>query len=64
MKKVVKPGQIWKDNDDRSGKRTLRVVDVTKTHALVDCKETGRKTEVRLDRMKPGVRGYTRIHVM
>lgn len=51
----VKKGQYWRDNDSRitkgeAPKRTVRVLEVSDTHARVNCIQTGRESRVRLDR--------------
>lgn len=59
---AVKKGQVWLDLDGRPPNRALRVQMVGTTHAtcavLVNGSPTGRRTRIRLDRFKPGARGY------
>ncbi len=64
----VRPGQIWQDNDPRAHDRTVRVVEITDTHAIValhtprgvsdDHAKPGRRTRIRLDRFRPTSTGY------
>ena len=55
----VKPGQIWADNDKRSHGRTIKVLEVDETHALVQSPTgLGRKTKIRLSRFRPDSTGY------
>lgn len=62
----VRVGQKWQDMDGRPP-RTLRVIEVTDTHARVQViahphiRVIGRRTWIRLDRMVPGSRGYRLI---
>ena len=56
----VKVGQVWQDNDARSGGRQGRVLEVTETHARVEW-YSGTSTKVRLDRFKPTSTGYRLI---
>ena len=59
----VKVGQVWREMDGRPP-RKVKVVSVGATHCTVEVVEhqvgsvIGRRTRVRLDRMKPGARGY------
>jgi hypothetical protein len=61
---VVKPGQLWADNDkrERSRGRVLRIHEVGPTHAIAyawdNSGREGRSTRVRLDRFKPTSTGY------
>ncbi|MEV7466181.1 DUF6354 family protein [Streptomyces kronopolitis] len=56
-------GQIWQDTDPRSHGRTVRIVEISETHAVVVLHErlgsatSGRRTRVRLHRFRPR-RGY------
>lgn len=62
------PGQIWQDNDPRSYGRRLRIITIDDTHAVMELAvprdaghqqaKPGRRTRVRLDRLKPTSTGY------
>lgn len=67
----IKPGQVWADNDPRSKGRTIRVLRVEETHAVVIVlsarihaqqaernRAEGAERRVRLDRFKPTRTGY------
>lgn len=64
-------GQVWADNDKRSYGRLLRIVEIDATHATValvsprdrgvSSAEAGRRTRIRLDRLKPTSTGYRLI---
>ena len=57
----VQPGQIWKDNDKRT-QRTLLILTVSDGYAYVECKETSRRTKIRLNRFNPNRQtGYTLV---
>lgn len=68
---VIRPGQIWQDNDKRSYGRKVRVVETDTTHALVELyvprgaghlhAKPGRQTRIRLDRFRPTSTGYRLI---
>lgn len=65
---VVRPGQIWADNDKRARGRQVRVEAVDDTHATVVLvvarhedilgARPKRCTRIRLDRFKPTSTGY------
>ncbi len=64
---VVRPGQVWADNDKRSSSRKLRVVEVDETHAIVEeyippgarlRTKPPRRSRIRLDRFRPTATGY------
>ncbi len=55
--------QIWADVDPRMDGRRFEMVEITDTHAVgailrPDGSHTGRRTRIRLDRLKPGPTGY------
>ncbi|MFD8200015.1 DUF6354 family protein [Streptomyces sp. NPDC059701] len=64
-------GQLWQDNDPRSHGRTLRIVELDATHAVVELTvprgashlhaKPGRRTRIRLDRLRPTSTGYRYI---
>jgi hypothetical protein len=70
----VRVGQVWADNDKRAEGRRVRVVEVGRTHAVVELvdqrgrpargheaqqkAEAGRRTRIRLDRFRPTSTGY------
>jgi hypothetical protein len=62
----VRPGQVWADMDSRSSGRTVRVVEVDATHAVVETASNGprvyarlgRRYRIRLDRFRPTGTGY------
>ena len=60
---TVEPGQIWRDNDQRTrGAGEFTVEKVTATHAFVRRHRTGRLTRIYLARLLNGnntQRGYT-----
>ncbi|SDH54098.1 hypothetical protein [Microbacterium sp. 77mftsu3.1] len=71
---TVAVGQVREDNDERSRGRTVRIVGIDETHASVvvltarsnapaDVKKRvpGKRTRIRLDRLKPTGRGYRLI---
>ena len=67
-KMEVKIGQIWRSMDYREGIRgDLVVLEIGKEevygelYATVENLDTGRISEIRCDRMKPGSRGYELI---
>jgi len=64
---TVKVGQVWVDCDFReSVQRRLRVISIGRTHARVEVitarpsmhHTLGKQRMIRLDRFKPGSRGY------
>ncbi|WP_280465636.1 hypothetical protein [Nocardia brasiliensis] len=55
---VVKPGQVWADNDPRSTGRLVTILEVGETHATVKSTTLKRVTKIRLDRFKPTRTGY------
>ena len=59
---AVTEGQIWQDWDSRVrngvNPRTVRVVTVGHTHAVVENQITGRRTTVALKRFRPSSNGY------
>ncbi|WBP89504.1 hypothetical protein [Kitasatospora cathayae] len=66
--RIIRPGQIWADNDKRGYGRKIRVEAVDATHAtVVPVAVTpqgavtllpGRQTRIRLDRLRPTSTGY------
>ena len=57
----VKVGQIWRDNDVRYYSdriRDLEVLEVSETHAKCKNTETGKISEIRLNRFRPNSTGY------
>ena len=60
---TVEPGQIWRDNDQRTkGSGEFTVIEATYTHALVRRHKTGRTRRISVERMLKGTntqRGYT-----
>ncbi|MEU3046183.1 hypothetical protein ABZ705_06545 [Streptomyces sp. NPDC006984] len=61
----VRGGQVWADNDKRSGGRTVRVdeVDVRYAYCTVLTSatpggSTGQRTRIALERMRPTSTGY------
>lgn len=74
MSTEVKRGQVWADNDRRSNGRTVRVLRVDETHAVVTVltarksappaerqRAVGAERRIRLDRFKPTSTGYRLI---
>lgn len=75
---VVRVGQVWADNDNRSAARQVRVVEIDDTHATVELvgqrgrparghelrqeAKPGRRTRVRLDRFRPTSTGYRLVN--
>lgn len=64
---AVRIGQVWLDCDGRPPNRKLMVVSIDETHArclvaINDGRMSRRHTRIRLDRFKPGSRGYQLIH--
>lgn len=59
----VEPGQMWKDNDQRTrGSGEFTVIGTTDTHALVRRHKTDRTSRISVERMLKGTntqRGYT-----
>lgn len=51
----VRPGQVWVDQDSRSGGRQITVLSVGETFAVV---QSVMKTRVRLTRFRPTSTGY------
>lgn len=61
-------GQIWQDNDPRGYGRKVRIVEIDDTHAVVEPAlprgaghlraKPGRRTRLRLDRLRPTSTGY------
>ena len=71
MIRDVKQGQVWADNDWRSEGRTVRILRVEGTHAIVTVltsrksatpaerqRSVGAERRIRLDRFKPTSTGY------
>jgi hypothetical protein len=64
-------GQIWQDNDPRAYGRRLRIVEIDGTHAICELTvprgagrlhaKPGRRTRIRLDRLRPTSTGYRYI---
>lgn len=59
---IVKPGQVWKDND----KRTPRTLDILRQlndlYVEVRCRESGKVTRITIRRFNPkSSTGYTLI---
>ncbi|KOU17048.1 MULTISPECIES: hypothetical protein [Streptomyces] len=60
--------QIWQDNDKRGYGRRVRIVELNATHATVELvvprgaghngAKPGRRTRIRLDRLRPTSTGY------
>ena len=68
MEVEIEKGQLWADLDPRNKGRLLRVVGVTKTHAICEVvvaaegKANRRNgVSIRIDRLIPGSRGYKLI---
>ena len=57
----VRPGQEWADMDPRSRGRTIRVDFVVGDYAYVTG-SNGRKTRIKISRMRPGSNGYKLIN--
>ncbi|MFF5473378.1 DUF6354 family protein [Streptomyces achromogenes] len=64
------PGQIWQDNDKRAYGRQLRIIEIDNTHAICELytprdgggfTRPGRRTRIRLDRLRPTATGYRYI---
>ena len=56
-------GQIWQDNDPRGDGRTIRIVEIDGSYAVVQSvhphlHRPGRRTRIRLDRLRPTRNGY------
>lgn len=67
MAEQVEVGQVWADNDWRSEGRRVKVIAIEGTHAIVELVAVGRgqfvgsigrRSRIRLDRMKPNSTGY------
>lgn len=58
---VVRPGQIWQDNDMRRKQRQIRIETVSGDYVLVQNLATKRVTRVRLSRFRPVNTGYKLI---
>jgi hypothetical protein len=64
-------GQVWQDNDPRGSGRRVRIVEIDGTHAVVEpvtvtpqgavARRTGRRSRIRLDRLRPTSTGYRYI---
>jgi len=54
-------GQVWVDNDKRFLGRLLEIIKIFETHALCKNLQSGRLTEIKLNRFKPNSTGY-RLH--
>jgi hypothetical protein len=54
----VKVGQVWEDMDWRIKGRRLRVYSVGDDYARVENVETGKRTRIKVKRLKPGSTGY------
>ena len=57
----VKVGQVWEDCDRRFAKRRVKVVTLTRTHAVVvriAPTRSDTRTKIRLDRFRPTSTGY------
>lgn len=60
MSVLVKPGQVWKDNDWRmTYDRRVTIDRVDATYAYGTC--SGRKTRILLSRFKPTSTGYVLV---
>jgi len=57
---IVRPGQVWEDLDPRSQGRTIHVDCVDGDHACVT-DNRGRKTRIKLSRLRPVSNGYRLI---
>lgn len=58
---TVRPGQVWADLDKRSPGRTVRVDRVDGEYAYVT-DSNGRRTRIRISRMRPASNGYKLIN--
>lgn len=74
MSTEIRPGQIWADNDWRAEGRTVRILRVEHTHAVVTVltarlnaqpgerdRAVGAERRIRLDRFEPTSTGYRLI---
>lgn len=60
----VRVGQIWQDDEYRIRRgefRYLEVIAMTEGYAHCMAYNTKRPTHIRLDRMKPGPKGFTLV---
>ena len=57
---TVRIGQIWQSTDTRDHRRTMMVESFSPKFAYMRCTATGRRSTIRIDRLKPtnGCRGY------
>ena len=57
---IVKIGQIWQSTDIRDNLRKMMVESFSPKYAYMRCTATGRRSTIRIDRLKPtnGCRGY------
>jgi hypothetical protein len=57
----IEIGQKWRSDDNPAKPRNLVVEKVTGNKAICRNLESGKKTAIRIDRMKPGSRGYSLV---